>query len=124
MAVALLAVALVPALDALHPGLVAVAVHSNLAREHYHLTGKMETVLAEPFDALEDAATAAGSPAVATTYSDAPAAPERRLVFLSRYDGDDADADADPFTGTDADLIWVRVQLEGTSQVFETLRHR
>jgi hypothetical protein len=33
------------------------------------------------------------------------------LVYLSRYDGDNADGDNNPFTGTDADLIWVRAAI-------------
>jgi hypothetical protein len=42
-------------------------------------------------------------------------------VFLSRYDGDNADGDGDPFTGTDGDLIWVRVEIPGTTLDIEAL---
>ena len=43
------------------------------------------------------------------------------MVLLSGYDGDNADADDDPFTGTDAGLLWVQVQVEATSHARETL---
>ena len=45
-------------------------------------------------------------------------------MYLSRYDGDDADGDGDPFTGTDATLLWVGVQLEGKPQMLEMLLSR
>ena len=44
-----------------------------------------------------------------------------RQVFLSRYDGDNADADDDPFTGTDDGLLWVRVAIDGSEQAIETV---
>ena len=42
-------------------------------------------------------------------------------MFLARYDGDDADSDGDPFTGGDEGLLWVKVEIEGTAHVIETL---
>jgi hypothetical protein len=30
-------------------------------------------------------------------------------------------ADNDPFTGTDAGLLWIRIELEGTGYAIETL---
>ena len=40
---------------------------------------------------------------------------------MSRYDGDNADGDDDPLTGTDDGLLHVRVEIEDTVYVFETL---
>ena len=54
-------------------------------------------------------------------YSDAAGTESRRLVFLARYDGDDGDGDKDPFTGTDAGLLWVRVTIEDSPRSLETV---
>ncbi|MCP5065142.1 MAG: type II secretion system protein, partial [bacterium] len=121
IAVALVAISLVPALESLQTALRGSAIHEQLAFEHHHLSAKLEEVLAEPFATLETEAQALGSPGVASSYSDAPGEKSRRLVFLAQYDGDDADGDADPFTGGDAGLVWVRVQIEATELDFETL---
>ena len=119
VAVVLLAVALVPALEALQTAVLGAGIHETHAVRHHRLTAKLEEVLAAPFSALEAAeAAAAGGP---TSYSDALGSPERRVVLLSGYDGDNADADNDPFTGTDSGLLWVQVQVEATSHALETL---
>ncbi len=117
--VLLLSVALVPALEALQTAVLGTGVHETHAVRHHRLTAKLEEVLAEPFSALEVAEAAAGGGP--TSYSDAPGSPERRVVLLSGYDGDNADADDDPFTGTDAGLLWVQVQVEATSHALATL---
>lgn len=119
--IALLAVLLVPAISALQTGVTGSSVHADLAADHYRLTARLEELLAEPFANLEAAANAAGSPTVVTSYSDA-SGPGRLLVYLSAYDGDNADADDDPFTGTDAGLIWIRVAAEGTVHELQTVR--
>jgi len=125
VAVALIALALVPAMDALIPGIAGSAIHEARAEDHYQLTGKLEQVLAEPVANLDIAAAAAGNPATPTSYSDdvATSAGRRikRNVFLSRYDGDNADADNNPFTGTDEGLLWVRVTIAGSGAVIESL---
>ena len=120
LAVAVLALALVPALDALQTAFTGAAVHEELLGRHLQLATRMEEVVAEPFSNLDEAAQAAGSETVASSYSD-PAGPERILVFLSRYDGDNADTDDDPFSGTDEGLIWARVTMEGTLHELTTL---
>ena len=43
------------------------------------------------------------------------------LVYLSRYDGDNADGDNDGFTGTDADLSWIRAAIADTPVSLHTL---
>ena len=115
IATVLVAVALVPALEALSPALQGSAVHSSEAALHFHGATRLEEVMAEPFAALDMEAQAIGDPTVASdVYSDASAATDRRLVFLSRYDGDNADGDGDPFTGMDEGLVWIRVTVPAT----------
>ena len=80
----------------------------------------------EPFGQLNSAAVAAGSPTTpTTTYSDLFTYPNgrqiNRNVFIARYDADNADADNDPFTGTDDGLLCVRVAIAGTGMGIESL---
>lgn len=122
VSLALVAVVLVPAIQALQTGVTGAAVHGYVSTSHYRLTSRLEELLAEPFGNLSDAAIAAGTPTVASAYSE-PAGPTGRLlVYLSFYDGDNADADGDPFTGTDPDLLWIRVDIEGSVQSLQTIR--
>ena len=122
--IVLLAIVLVPAMNALHTGIVGAEVHGNVADSHYRLTSRLEELLVEPFADLSDAATAAGGPASATTYSDAAGPADRLLVYLSFYDGDNADSDNDTFTGTEPDLLWIRVEIEGSVFALETVKAR
>ena len=126
IAVVLIVIALVPALDALIPGVAGSGIHETIAEDHYLLTGRLEQLLVEPFGQLNSAAVAAGSPTIpTTTYSDvftyANGRQITRNVFLSRYDADNADTDNDPFTGTDDGLLWVRVAIAGTGIAIESL---
>ena len=120
----LLAVVLVPAISALQTGVVGADVHADIASGHFRLTSRLEELLAEPFADLSDAAIAAGSPTTPSSYSDPAGPPGRLLVYLSLYDGDNADADDNPFTGTDADLLWIRVDVEDTVHTLETVTAR
>ena len=121
IAVALIAISLTPMMDAIRTATISASVHEDAAVQHMHLIAMLENVLAEPFSSLDAAATAAGSESTLTSYSDLAGSSNRRLVFLSLYDGDNADTDNNPFTGTDQDLLWVRVEIEGTVQAIETL---
>ena len=121
LAVVVLAVALVPALETLDTAFTGAQVSETVIQWQQQLTTRMENVRAEPFGDLDAAATAAGSETVATTYSDTVGSQDRLLVFLSRYDGDNADADNDPFTGVDPGLLWVRVAVENTPYDLTTL---
>ena len=125
VATLLIVTALVPAMEALQPGIAGAGIHKTLAEDHYQLVGRLEAVLAEPFADLDDAATAAGDRSVPTSYSDVFTYPDgreiTRNVFLSRYDADNADADDNPFTGTDPDLLWVRVEIAGYALSIEGL---
>ena len=126
VATVLIAIVLVPAMDALLPGMAGGGIHETRTEDHYQLLAKIEEVLAEPFTDLDAAAIAAGSPTTATlSYSDIFTYPDGRQItrniFLSRYDADNADADDDPFTGTDEGLLWVQGVIAGSSLSFETL---
>ena len=120
--VVLLSVVLVPAIRALHTGIVGSGVHADVTASHRRLTSRLEELLAEPFGGLSDAAIAAGSPTNPSSYSEPAGPPDRLLVYLSLYDGDNADADNDPFTGGEPDLIWMRVDIDGTVHTLETVR--
>lgn len=116
VAVFLIAIVLVPASDLLSGALLGIEVHKDQSKAHHHLVAKMEEVLARPLSDLRQRADAAGSAAaIVTAYSDSAGALQRRLVFLSRYDADNADGDGNGFTGSEANLLWVKVQIEGTS---------
>ncbi len=120
VAVAVMAAALVPALDSLQTVFAGVVVHEQLRGRQQQIANRMEMLVAEPFSSLDQAAQAAGSETVASSYSD-PVGPDRVLVYLSRYDGDSVDADGDPFSGTDEGLIWLRVVVEDTPHELMTL---
>lgn len=120
----LLGILLIPAMQALHTGIVGADVHGDMASVNFRLTSQLEVLLAEPFSDLADAASAAGGPGVATTYSESAGPPGRLVVLLAFYDGDNADADGNPFTGGDSDLLWIRVEAEDTIHAVETIAAR
>lgn len=120
-ATVVLTVALLPALESLQLGVVGAAVHETRVTRNYALFAKMEDILAQPFSALETEALAVGNPAVPTSFSDAGGTPDRRMVYLSQYDADNADGDDNPFTDTDPGLVWVRVEIEDTDHALESL---
>ena len=120
VATVLVAVALVPMIDALGPGVQGARLHREQAEVHYALAGKLEQVLAEPFADLDAAAAAAGAPGNPSGYSDLAAAVPHS-VYLWRYDVDDADGDGDVFSGGEPDLLWVRVETADGSRGLESL---
>lgn len=121
----LIAVTLVPAMEAFNPGIKHTSFTQSLLEDRYQLSAKLEQVLASSFTDIDNAATAAGSPAIASSYSDVVTYPNGRQitrnVFLSRYDGDNADSNNNAFDGIDAGLVWLRVEIDGTSLSFESL---
>lgn len=123
LATLLIAIALVPMMDALGPGLQGARIHRDQAEVHYALTGKLEEVLAQAFDDLDAAATAAGDYKIATSYSD-PGATVPHQVFIWRYDVDDADGDGDVFTGGEDDILWIRVATTDAATDLQTLLSR
>ena len=121
VAVALLAVALIPALEAL----TNVTRNAPLADEDDALwmavSSKLNEISGTRFDSLDFYASTTGSPTTASSLSDASGTSPRVLVYLSRYDGDNADGDNNAFTGTDADLIWIRAAIADTPVEMSTL---
>ncbi|MCU7945980.1 MAG: hypothetical protein KZQ72_04950 [Candidatus Thiodiazotropha sp. (ex Cardiolucina cf. quadrata)] len=122
IAVFLIAISLVPALNALHSGVLGSDIHATEAVHHHRLISRMEDVLARPFIELEQEADAvAGPTTIIDTYSDASGTDGRCLVYLSRYDSDNVDSDNNPFTDTDDGLLWVKVEIDGTHNAIESL---
>ncbi len=118
----LIAITLVPAVNAIFSGTLGGSIHTEQAVDHYRMTGKMEEVLAAPFDDLQQAADLAGGPGVIVdAYSDSAGTDRHCLVFLSRYDGDNLDGDDDPFTGVDDGLVWAQVRIENSQDSMESL---
>lgn len=138
IATAILAVALVPAIDALRTGIRHADLPSQTQQTVLALNNKLESVLAQSSIALRDAAAQTNSRTVATSYSDPAGTDPRVLVYLSFYDvgntdGDNTlltlkdlnnDGDSNPFTGDGAEIsaYWVRVQADGTELALEALR--
>lgn len=118
-AVVIIAVSVIPATDALRNAMKVAESDGEATVNHYRLISKMEEVLADSFSTVS--ARAAGT-STATSYSDAGGSAGRRVVLIAPYDGDNADADDDPFTGTDAGLLWVRVEIEGTATALQALK--
>ena len=122
ISVVLIAVALVPAMEALTPAIQGVTVQETAVTEHYHLKAKLEETLALPFDELSQEAEILGDPAVfSAVYSDLPAAENRRLVYLAHIDADNADADDNAFTGIETDLRWIRVAISGSHRRLDSV---
>jgi type II secretory pathway pseudopilin PulG len=115
VAVLVLALCLPPALAALSSATRAAAAERAAVGRRFRLNGMMEQLLATPHAALDAAASAAGAATVPTSYSDVAGTPQRRLVFIARYDADNADGDGNGLTGGDAGLLWLRVAIEGQS---------
>lgn len=120
IATVLVGLTLAPALEALQSGIATARGQQNYAAAHYRIQSLLEEVLSQPFDELEAEAKAVANPATATSYSDS-SGDDQRLVYLSNYDGDNADADDDGFTGTDDDLLWVKIEVANVVYSLETL---
>ena len=118
IAALLIIISLAPMTSALRGAGDSADVFADATAQQLRLTAKLEEVLAEPFSVL---AAAAGDEDKASSFSDEKGVDDRRIVYLSAYDGDNADSDDDPFTGTDAGLIWIKVEVEGTELQVESL---
>jgi len=134
IAMAIIAVALVPALEALRIGMLGTAVYQSSSSQHYAVTARMEEILAEQHGALVTAAGLAGTPNTPSVYSDPVTSTDRRIVYLALYDAENLDGDGDVFTVPDPNLdgdhdpftgytglVCVRVQIEGSATAFESL---
>ena len=123
IATLLIMIMLVPALDAMQSGIQGSVVHIGLAQNNFRVISKLEETLARPFAELQAQADAVASEniLIPPPYSDPPGTADRRRVFIARYDGDNADADDDVFTGADEGLLWVRIKINKTTYDIETL---
>lgn len=111
IATALVALALLPALEALQIGIDASGIHARELARHQRVRAKLEEVLARPFAELEgEWQAAAGAP---SSYSDV-TGPDRRIVWLAGYD-------ADGDTHDDDGVLRVSVSIESTEHWLETL---
>lgn len=118
----LLAVLVVPALQALQTGIAGGATQSVAERSPI-LSAKMEEVLSNPFPELYAATYVSGAntTGVNATYSDAVGATDRRVVVLYRYD-----ASAKALSANDTGLLYVSVyySAESTANALNTLAGR
>jgi type II secretory pathway component PulJ len=109
LSVVLLAVLLVPALEALQSAIAGNA-NAPLVRRHLALQDKMERVLSRPFAELYTQTYAPGgntTTSVSASLSDPAGTPERRNVVLYRYD-----ASAAAPSAADTGLLFVAVYYE------------
>jgi Tfp pilus assembly protein PilV len=129
----LVTIALVPALNALQTGIMSADIHQALTMQYYLRLKKMAELQAEPFSDLLAAAKTAVNNTTTSSYSDAAGTADRRLVYLALYDADatpftitdtNKDGDNDPYTGDTANLLWLKVQTEGSADSLETLLTR
>jgi Tfp pilus assembly protein PilV len=121
VAVVLLAVVLVPALEALGNAARNAPTAAQDDTLWMSAANKLRDVTGSRFDDLDAAATAAGGAGNVSSLSDPTGSSPRVLIYLSRYDGDNADGDDNGFTGTDTDLIWVRAAIADTPVSLDTL---
>lgn len=126
VATTLIAITLVSAIETITPAVEGSSYSQSLIEDRYQLSAKLEDVMAASFNEIDSEALSLASPTVASSYSDVVTYSDGRQitrnVFLSRYDGDNADANNNPFDGVDAGLIWVRVEIAGTNLSVESLR--
>lgn len=120
LSVALLAILLVPAMEALTTAVSGGA--GNVAARQLALRSRMEEVLSQPFSALFDETKLPGgntTTSVSATFSDAAGAPDRITVVLYRFD-----AAANALTSSEVTgLVFVSVYYEadGSATALNTL---
>jgi len=121
LSVVLLAILLVPALQALNAGITGSSVSTGLAARELHLRSKMEEVLSKPYPVLyAETAVSGGNTAtsVSTHYSDASGATDRRVVVFYRFD-----ATTNALSANDTGLLYVNIyyEAEGSANALNTL---
>lgn len=116
IATLVLTVSLGPLLSAMQVNNQTTRIDADLNEQRNHASSVLEKTLALPLATLLDEAVILGANDVLSDrYSDPASSAPRALVYLAAYDGDNADGDNNPFTGTDQNLLWVSVSIEGTS---------
>ena len=119
VALVVVVIALVPALNAMQLGLRGSQWLGAIAVRDTSLRGKMEEVMARPFDTLNAETFLSGgntTTSVSSALSDVAGA-ERRIVILYRTDGSAVSA-------SDTGLVRVRVAYEAGGTALETLRSK
>ncbi len=119
-AVVMMAVLLVPAIEALRSALFSSVSHEQLLLEHYALRSKVEDLLSRPFGELEINAAGEATPsALSDAYLLANGSSVQRDVYIAAHDMDNADADNNPRTGTDDGALWLRVSIPNSNHSIE-----
>ena len=121
LAVILIAISIAPIHSSLNSSLRSYDHSQEIVDDALHVSNLLEQLTNEKYAQLYQKALNAGSHTIATSYSDPPTVANRRLVYLSLWDGDDADSDNDGHTGADAGLLWIKVELEKNNYYIETL---
>lgn len=119
LSVMLLAMLLVPAMQALNTAILGGS--NNLAARQFNLRNKMEEVLSKPFGKLYAETYLSGgntTTSVSANFSDASGAADRRIVVLYRFD-----AATNALSSNDTGLLYVSVyyEAEGNANVLNTL---
>ena len=126
VSMALLAILLLPALDALTAGVRASANQFStgsfrIVDRHLQLRNKMEDVLSRPFSDLYAETYLSGgntTTSVSLKYSDLMGAANRRLVVLYRFS-----YSSGAITNNDSDLLFVKVYYEADGDAQEAALH-
>lgn len=119
-AVLMLAILLIPAMDALRTALSSSKNHEQLLLQHYALRSKIENLLARSFGELEINANGEAIPSsLSDNYLMANGTTVEREVFIAAHDIDNADADNNPRTGTDNGALWLRVSIPNSNYSIE-----
>ena len=119
VALALVVMALVPALNAMQTSTRGSAALGSIAARDALLRAKIEEVLAKPFDTVNAETFLAGgntTTSVSAALSD-PSGPDRRIVILYRTDGT-------ALSSSDTGLVRVRVAWEAGGTALETLKSK
>lgn len=121
LSVILLAILLVPALQALNTGIADNAGTTAVATRQLRLRSKMEEVLSQPFNQLYAETNLSGgntTTSVSTNYSDASGVADRRVVMFYRFD-----AATNALSANDTGLLYVNIyyEAEGSAVALNTL---
>ncbi len=124
LSVMLLAILLVPALQALNTGIAGSAGATGLSQRQLSLRSKMEEVLSNPFSQLYAQTYLGGgntTTSVSTSFSDASGALDRRVVVFYRFD-----AATNALSTNDTGLLYVNIyyEAEGSANSLNTLAGR
>lgn len=113
VAAVVLAIALIPASDAFRAASRQAELSREMLLQHYRALASLEVTQTRTFGQLVSEANST-SGTTPSTWSDASGSAYRRLVYVARFDFDNADNDNNDATGVDNGVIRIRVLVEGT----------